>query len=192
MDLNSFLQLLCADVTTNDTNQTPTPTATQPYAQAKSALYQAFIFGVCNWLYECKDQQTTLPITLEEIITSCDPYFLRVLTAYPSYKQPLTTLLTHLQAAERSIQPEEFLYEAYTLVYDPALDILHELENGDPLSDSYKESLDKNLFTAQTQTLARTHRNHKKTRRLTGHRAVTPLKHHHGGRKAQTLKKHVI
>jgi hypothetical protein len=189
MDLNSFLQLLLTHVTEQNAN-IPNPQTTN----AKSAIYQAFIFGVSNWLYECKDQQATLPISLEEIISSCDPYFLRILTTYPAYSQPLKDLLVHLQGAERAIQPEDFLYETYTMVYDPNLDILHELENGQPLSDSYKEKLNSLLFTsAQAHSPSYPvlpYRNHKKTRRLTGHRAVTPIKRHHGGRKAHTLKKH--
>lgn len=161
----------------------------------ENVVYQAFLFGVSSWLFECADHKTVMPTTIEELIASCDPFFQKYLT--PPLKANLTTLFTAIEKAQASIQPSEFLSETYPLLYEEEYDIFQELEQSDTLSDEFKANLEAKFSSVKTQIstpnptlpIVQQQRNrHKKTRRLTGHRAVTPIKRN--GRRAKTLKHH--
>lgn len=178
--------------------ETQTQQAQQPH---ENVVYQAFLFGVSNWLFECTDYKTLMPTTIEELITSCDAFFVQYLTQ--SLKSNLTTLFEAITKAQPNLVPSEFLSETYPLIYEPEYDIFQELEQSEILSEEFKSALSEKLKSqtqdqAQNQTvvtppptnlpLKRNLRNHKKTRRLTGLRAITPLKRN--GRRAKTLKHH--
>jgi hypothetical protein len=158
----------------------------------ENVVYQAFLFGVSSWLFECADHKTVMPTTIEELIASCDPFFQKYLT--PTLKVNLTTLFTAIEKAQVSIQPSEFLSETYPLLYEEEYDIFQELEQSDTLTDEFKANLEakfKSVPPPQSHspvTQVNLRNRHKKTRRLTGHRAVTPIKRN--GRRAKTMKHH--
>jgi hypothetical protein len=165
------------------------------FSPQENVVYQAFLFGISSWLFECADHKAVMPTTIEELIASCDPFFQKYLT--PTLKANLTTLFTAIEKAQASIQPSEFLSETYPLIYEEEYDIFQELEQSDTLTEEFKANLEAKFASVKTQIptltpvlpITQQPRNrHKKTRRLTGHRAITPIKRN--GRRAKTMKHH--
>ena len=168
------------------------------HAQSQeNVVYQAFLFGVSNWLFECGDHKALMPTTIEELITSCDAFFLQYLI--PSLKTRLTVLFEVITQAQPALVPSEFLSETYPLIYDPEYDIFQELEQSETLSEEFKKTLSEKLASQKqnqkvvtpptpSANLIQKRNLYKKTRRLTGLRGITPLKRN--GRRAKTLKHH--